>query len=94
MKYFLQRHRTSIGIGGAVAALGVAIIYAIYDPTPAITSSALANAILRYGHSFCWLLLASASALWALKRYPKVVSILLTSALIVYVLFMVLLLLS
>lgn len=68
-------------------ALGITVVYLVVVPSQAADASQVVGAILRYGHSLCWAVLAGASALWAVKGANKWSGILAYTALGVYALF-------
>ena len=89
MKKFIFRHREIVGACATVFALGVAVLYLFVVPLDPAAEHPLVWAILRYGHSLCWLLLAGAAGLFAANATPRIVSLLAYMALISYGVFIV-----
>lgn len=87
MKEYIKAHKKVLGTIGVVVALGVAVLYAIIIPGEAGTTSGVLRYILMYAHSACWVLLATASALWAIGRSPRFITGVAYGALALYVLF-------
>lgn len=81
-----------MGWGGAVVALAVAVIYFFVVPHEAQESSGVVHAILRYGHSLVWVLLAAAGVAFALAAPKRLIGGLAWTALAVYAIFLVTLL--
>ncbi|GAA3838028.1 hypothetical protein GCM10022243_00600 [Saccharothrix violaceirubra] len=93
-KDFVVEHRVPVGsVGGAVAA-GVAVVYLVVVPAEGGTTAGLVGAILEYGHPACWLLLAVACALFASDRAKRTRRVLARSALAVYLVFILTLVLT
>ena len=94
MKPFLIRHRKVVALIGVVVALCVAGLYLVYVPEEVAQVDVFRAAILRFGHSLCWVLLAIAGVLWGLQRGARAIAPLLYAALTVYAVFMVTLVLA
>lgn len=88
LKTFFERHRVVVGIVAAVFALGVATVYFFVVPEEASRATGVVGFVLQYAHSACWLLLATASALWATGRSATLTTTLCYAALITYGLFL------
>ena len=87
-KRFLESHRPIVGVAGAALALGVATLYYFVVPEEAERATGVVRFALLYAHSLCWLLLATASTLWALNRPAKLTTILCYAALTTYGIFL------
>ncbi len=82
------RHRL-FGSIGAIGAGAIAILYLVLVPEKALYAGGLVKLFLLYGHSLCWILIAGASGLWALKGMNRWSIGLLYTALVVYIGFLV-----
>ncbi len=67
---FFARHRTPLAVGGLVVSLGLAALWLVVVPERAESTSGAQSWLIRYGHSICWVLLATTAAL-VLARAPK-----------------------
>lgn len=88
MKSYIEKHHKILGVVGGIIALAVAVIYFKVIPQEAATASGIQKIILVYGHSFCWILLSSASILWAIMNKNRWSKILAYAALASYLVFM------
>jgi hypothetical protein len=89
LKRYITVHHAPLGLVGAVVAASVAVLYFIVVPGQTESASGVIKLMLLYGHSVCWLLIATASGIWALKGANSLSTRLLYAALIAYVLFLV-----
>lgn len=94
MKLHLSRHRTPFGFAAALLAGSIAVIYGFVVPTEADQSGGLARFILIHAHSVSWLFVAFAALAYALNGSKRLISILMYSALAVYLTFLVTLLVA
>lgn len=87
MKNYLLRHRKAVGLLGAFVAVVLVVAYGFLVPESANDSS-VRGVVLAYAHSVCWFLLGLASVLWSVqvKGWPIRLAY---SALVVYVVFIV-----
>ena len=67
---FLTRHRTPLAVAGLVVSLGLAALWLVVVPERVSETTGLQSWLIRYAHSICWALLATACAL-VLARAPK-----------------------
>lgn len=91
MKSFFQKHRLQVGIAATIFALGVATVYFYVLPAEAAVAQGGTRFVLEYGHSLCWIFLATAATLWTLKK-ERFATGFAYVGLAVYLLFMVMLL--
>lgn len=89
MKSLITKHRRILGVVGGVAALGVAVVYAIVVPSEASSAGFFWKIVLLYGHSLCWLLLGAAGFVWAMNGPRRAVAGLAYAALAVYAVFII-----
>lgn len=89
MKKWMLAHRGAVGWTGAGLALAIAIVYFFVVPAEASAVSGLPWAILRFGHSAVWILLALTGAGFALRWPDKLVTVFAWSALACYAAFLV-----
>ena len=71
MHKFINQQRKPIAIAGATIAIIVAAIYYFVVPDKAASTTGIQNVVLAYGHSLCWVLLATASALQISKSTQR-----------------------
>ncbi|MFZ1360474.1 MAG: hypothetical protein WAS27_00350 [Candidatus Saccharimonadales bacterium] len=84
---FILQHRKIVGVSATVFALGIAVLYLFVVPLNPESVHRFMWVILRYGHSFCWLLLAGAAGLFAFNFVPRTAGRLAYAALVSYVVF-------
>lgn len=87
MKSYFEKHRSALGTIGGITAFVIAMTYLKFTPEEASTVEGLQKFILIYGHSLCWILLSTASILWATvkkNRWPRSIAY---AALITYIIF-------
>lgn len=82
-------HRKLLGATGAVIAMIIAAVYFFIVPEKTVNADGMTRLILLYGHSVCWLLIASTSGLWATKGASRWTAGLLYVALVMYVSFFI-----
>lgn len=87
MKNFILKHRKLSGGLGAIVAFTIATIYFFIVPEESARANAVVKVVLLYGHSICWILLGSASVIWALNAKKEWTVRLAYAALGVYLLF-------
>lgn len=87
MKNYPQKHRRVTGFLGALAALSVATIYYFVVPEETAQAGGAQEIILRYGHTICWIFLATASVFWGFGGPKRLISIFAYMALLSYVIF-------
>ena len=87
MRGYLEKHRLLNGHIGAIIALIIAVIYFVIIPGEALEASGMQKLVLLYGHSLCWVLLSMASCIWGMKKHKKLTAFFAYSALITYVIF-------
>lgn len=88
MKSYLEKHQRLFGICGGIIAFIIAAIYIKVIPEEVSSASGLQKIILLYGHSLCWILLGTASILWAILKKNKWSKFLAFAALSAYFIFM------
>lgn len=88
VKEFFETHRLVVGTLATVLALGIAILYYFVVPEEAARATGVVQFVLLYAHSLCWLLLATASALWTIRRPAKFTTALCYAALLTYGIFL------
>jgi hypothetical protein len=88
MKSYLEKHHRLFGICGGIIAFIIATIYLKVIPEEASIVGGLQRMILLYGHSLCWILLGTASILWAIMKKNKWSKFLAFAALSAYFIFM------
>ena len=91
MKKWILAHRAAVGWIGAAIALAIATIYFFVVPAETSEVDGLGWAILRFGHSVVWLLLALTAVGFALRWADKLVSGFAWAALAVYAAFLAML---
>lgn len=89
MKKYLAQHHKQFGLAGALLALCVAAIYLVVVPAEAAEATGIQQAILKYGHSLCWVMLAAASFASGVKGGNKLSGRFLYVALGVYIMFII-----
>lgn len=87
LRKFITKHYKLLGSIGAAIALTVAAVYLVVVPEKAVDTEGIAKLLLLYAHSLCWLLIAAASGLWAIKGSNRWSARLLYAALVTYGLF-------
>ncbi len=94
MKQWIVTHRELSGVIGVVVALSVALIYLFVIPETPTDAGVVQRFVSRYGHSMCWVLIAAASGLWAVRggAAKRAIVVLLYMALAVYLTYIVILL--
>jgi len=55
---WVARHRVALGLAGAVAAGGMAVLWSVVVPERAETTAGWRSAAIRYGHPATWALLS------------------------------------
>ncbi len=88
MKFIQSRHKV-VGIVGAVVAIVIAAVYFFVVPERASGAEGIREVILLYGHSACWLLIATGSILWSVNKNNRWSVRVLYAALVVYVVFLI-----
>lgn len=89
MKEYIARHKTIIGFTGAFIAACISLVYIFILPVQAHAAKGFSYLVLTYGHSICWLFVLLFFVLWAKNILPRLRSVMLYSALVVYVVFIV-----
>lgn len=87
-------HKRILALAGFIGASAVAIIYYFVVPEEASSVNGSLNTVLSYGHSASWALLAVASLLWGFSRWDTAARWFAYAALLCYVAFFGVLLLS
>ena len=87
MRSYLEKHRLLYGHIGAIIALIIAAIYFAVIPGEVFEASGMQKLVLSYGRPLCWVLLSIASYLWGMKRHKKLTAFFAYSALITYIIF-------
>lgn len=67
-----HRHRTAVGLSGAVAAAGLTAVWLVVVPAKADQTTGLQELAIRWGHPLCWAFLAVAGILFALDAPKRV----------------------
>lgn len=88
MKY-IAAHRRPCGAIGMTAAGAIAVVYFFVVPEKASTTEGIIKLFLLYGHGVCWLFIALASGLWAVRGTNRWSTGLLYAALASYVAFLI-----
>ncbi|MFC0483721.1 hypothetical protein [Pseudarthrobacter scleromae] len=65
-----RSHRKALGLAGAAAAAGMAVVWTVIVPDKAAQTSGVQELAIRWGHPVCWALLAVVGVLVALDA-PK-----------------------
>jgi hypothetical protein len=89
MSDLITRHKKAAGIVGAIVAGAIAVIYLFIVPQEAEYANGLFWLTLTYGHTVCWLLLATASLLYGIGKPMRIISICAYAGLAIYALFVV-----
>lgn len=85
---WLERHRTTAGLAGAVASGALAWLWLVVVPGRADEVGGLQEVAIRYGHSACWALLALAALLYAVRAPRPAVAASAWTALAAYLAFL------
>lgn len=88
MKAHIAKHRIAFGTSAVIIALAVAALYYVVVPEEAAHAVGIQRFILLYGHTICWLLLATAGSLWTLNKARSAQVFFAYAALGSYVIFM------
>lgn len=88
MKDWLAKNKKIVGVVVAFVAFTIAIFYLIFVPEEVSSTAGIAQVILLYGHSVCWVFLGTASVLWALGRPKRLIEQFAYLGLISYGIFM------
>ena len=91
MKHFALRHRRVTGAAGAVVAFSIGLVYLYVVPGNLTGQTDLAELILRYAHSLCWVVLSGLSLAFAFGASKLLMTSLAYAALVTYVVFIVVL---
>lgn len=94
MKKHQSTRKRLFALAGFIAAGVVAVIYFFVVPDEASSVNGGMNTVLSYGHSASWALLALASLLWGFSPWPRLARLFAYAALVCYVAFFGILLLS
>lgn len=81
-----ERHRTALALVGAVVAGALAVLWLFVVPEH--DGGGLRGAVLRYGHSACWALVAVGALLHAVRGPARAVGACAWAALACYVAFL------
>ncbi|WAB82177.1 hypothetical protein OVN18_03995 [Microcella daejeonensis] len=89
----LARHRRLVGAAAAAIALALAVLWVIVVPEKAAETTGVQRFALEWAHPLCWLLLAVAGALHAMRAPDRLRDAVGWSALVAYGAFLLALLL-
>jgi hypothetical protein len=70
----LERRRTVLALVGAVVAAALAALWLVVVPERVAEVDGLQRAVLRYGHSACWALVALAAVLHGVRAPRRAVA--------------------
>ena len=90
----MKKHRLLYGHIGAIIALIIAVIYLVVIPGEVLEVSGMQKLVLLYVHSLYWVLLSIASYLWGMKKHRKLTAFYAYSALITYIIFISILMIT
>lgn len=66
------RHHRTLGLAGAVAAVGMTAVWTVVVPDKADATTGLQSLVIRWGHPACWALLAGVGLSVALDAPRRV----------------------
>lgn len=81
-----ERHRTALGVSGAVVATALALLWLVVVPEH--DTDGLRGVVLRFGHSACWALVAVGALLHAVRAPARAVGACAWAALACYAAFL------
>jgi hypothetical protein len=86
LRALLERRRVAVGATGAVVAVALALLWLVVVPEH--EADGVQGAVLRYGHSACWALVALGAVLHAVRAPARAVGACAWAALACYVAFL------